>query len=245
MPRYKFTIEYDGSNYCGWQFQPNVPTIQAAVEHAIHKVTLKESRLHVSGRTDAGVHALAQVAHADIEKNLDPYKLTYSLNHFLKNKQISIIKTESVKESFHARFSTKSRSYVYKIVNRNAQLALLYKRAYHVARPLNVELMNEAAQHLIGTHDFTSFRATGCQAPSPIKTLEQAEFIFNDNVIEFHTRSRSFLHHQVRNMIGTLCLVGIGKWSAFDVKKALEKQDRRSGGPTAPPEGLYLKEIIY
>lgn len=245
MPRYKFTIEYDGSSYHGWQYQENLPTVQNEVECAIARITKETVRLHVSGRTDAGVHALAQVAHADISKHLDPFKFTYGLNHFLKTKSISILNTELVSDDFHARFSTKARSYVYKIVNRRAPLALLHNRACHIAQPLNVDLMNEAAQYLIGTHDFTSFRAITCQAPSPIKTLELATFHTTNDIIEFHTRSRSFLHHQVRNMVGTLFLVGTKKWSPNHVKKALELKDRRAGGPTAPAEGLYLKEIIY
>jgi tRNA pseudouridine38-40 synthase len=191
------------------------------------------------------VHALGQVAHADIAQDLDPFKFTYGLNHFLKAKQISILHTEIVDETFHARFSTKARAYIYKIINRRAPLTVDFKRAYHVSLPLDMEAMNEGASFLIGHHDFTTFRASECQARSPIKTLEQAEFIQKDNLIEFHTRSKSFLHHQVRNMVGTLCLVGLGKWEPIDIQKALEAKQRQAGGPTAPAEGLYLYKIIY
>jgi len=245
MPRYKFTIEYDGSSYHGWQYRANLPTVQDEIESAIFKVTHEKIRLHVSGRTDAGVHALGQVAHADIAAHLDPFRFTYGLNHFLTHKGISILQTEQVDETFHARFSTKARVYVYKIINRRGPLTIDLKRAYHVPLPLNIDAMNQAAYHLLGQHDFTSFRATGCQAPSAIKTLEQAEFVGIDGRIDFYVRSKSFLHHQVRNMIGTLCLVGLGKWQPSDVYRALLAKNRTAAGPTAPPDGLYLREIIY
>jgi tRNA pseudouridine38-40 synthase len=245
MPRYKFTIEYDGTHYCGWQYQKDLPTIQGEIESAIHRITQEYVRLHVSGRTDAGVHALAQVAHADISKDLDPFRFTYGLNHFLKDKGIAILSAEMKDETFHARFSTTARAYVYKIINRRPHLTIDKHRAYHVSLPLDIDAMNEAAQYLLGTHDFTTFRATECQALSPIKTLDQAKLIQNGELIEFHTHSKSFLHHQVRNMIGTLCLVGLGKWHPIDVQHALRAKDRTAGGPTAPPDGLYLREIIY
>lgn len=245
MPRYKFTIEYDGTDYCGWQYQPDLPTLQGEIEYAILRITQEQVRLHVSGRTDAGVHALGQVAHADIQKGLDPFRFTYGLNHFLKDKGIAILSTELVDDTFHARFSTKARAYVYKIINRRPPLTIDRHRAFHVSLPLDVAAMNEAAQHLLGTHDFTTFRATECQALSPFKTLDQATLIQTGNLIEFHTQSKSFLHHQVRNMIGTLCLVGLGKWRPIDVQTALCAKDRTAGGPTAPPDGLYLREIIY
>lgn len=245
MPRYKFTVEYDGSAYCGWQYQHNLPTIQNEIETAIFRITQEHVRLQVSGRTDAGVHALGQVAHADIEKTLDPFRFSYGLNHFLKDKGVAILSTKIVTESFHARFSTKARAYTYKIVNRRPHLTIDKNRAYHVSLPLDVTAMNEAAQYLIGTHDFTTFRATECQALSPLKTLDQAELTRTGELIEFHTQSKSFLHHQVRNMVGTLCLVGLGKWRPIDIQAALRAKDRKSGGPTAPPNGLYLRAIIY
>ncbi|MCP5322761.1 MAG: tRNA pseudouridine(38-40) synthase TruA [Candidatus Paracaedibacteraceae bacterium] len=245
MPRYKFIIEYNGSAYHGWQYQENLPTIQGEIESAIFKITQESIRLQVSGRTDAGVHALGQVAHADINKLMDPFRLTYGLNHFLTNKGISILSTETCDTTFHARFSTKARTYLYKIINRRAPLTVDMKLAYHVPLPLDVTSMNEAAKYLIGHHDFTSFRASECQALSPKKTLEQAEFKQSNNLIEFHTRSKSFLHHQVRNMVGTLCLVGVGKWQPKDIQIALLAKNRKAAGPTAPPDGLYLREIIY
>jgi tRNA pseudouridine38-40 synthase len=245
MPRYKFTIEYDGSAYHGWQYQDNVPTIQGEIESAIFNITQLNVRLQVSGRTDAGVHALGQVAHTDIEKDIDPFRFTYGLNHFLAKKSISILQTEVVDPAFHARFSTQARAYSYKIINRRSPLALDFNRAYHVPQPLDVNLMNEAASYLLGHHDFTTFRATECQAQSPFKTLDQAVFVKEGDLITFTTQSKSFLHHQVRNMVGTLCLVGLGKWHPIDVKTALMVKDRWAGGPTAPPEGLYLQKIIY
>jgi len=245
MPRYKFTIEYDGSAYHGWQYQVGLPTIQGQIENAILQITQEVIRLQVSGRTEAGVHALSQVAHADITKTLDPFRFTYGLNHFLKDNGISILNTEIVEDTFHARFSTKAREYVYKIINRRSPLTIYLNYAYHIPLPLNVPAMNEAASFLIGQHDFTTFRASECQALSPIKTLDQAEFIQTGEIIEFHTKSRSFLHHQVRNMVGTLCLVGLGKWAPSDVYTALLAKNRKAGGPTAPPDGLYLKKIIY
>lgn len=245
MPRYKFTIEYDGSNYHGWQYQDGLPTVQNEIETAIFKITHEHVRLQVSGRTDAGVHALGQVAHADIQKVIDPVKFRHSLNHFFQGKGISILEAETMDETFHARFSTKARTYVYKIINRRAPLTLEYNRAYHVPLVLNVDAMNEAATYLLGHHDFTTFRAAYCQGLSPFKTLEQAEFVKSGNLIEFHTRSKSFLHHQVRNMVGSLCLVGLEKWQPIQVQAALLAKDRAAAGPTAPPEGLYLREIIY
>ncbi len=245
MPRYKFTIEYDGSNYHGWQYQDNLPTLQNEIEIAIFKITHEHVRLQVSGRTDAGVHALGQVAHADIKKEIDPFRFRHSLNHFFQNKGISILETEIMDDTFHARFSTKARTYVYKIISRRAPLTIDLNRAYHVPLPLNVDAMNKAAQFLIGHHDFTTFRAASCQGLSPFKTLEQAEFIKTGHLIEFHTRSKSFLHHHVRNMVGALCLVGLGKWQPIQVQTALLAKDRAAGGPTAPPEGLYLNQIIY
>jgi tRNA pseudouridine38-40 synthase len=245
MPRYKFTIEYDGSTYHGWQSQHNLPTVQDEIETAIFKITHEHVRLQVSGRTDAGVHALGQVAHADITKKIDPFRFRHSLNHFFQNKGISILEAEIMDDSFHARFSTIARAYVYKIINRRAPLTIDLNRAYHVPLPLNVDAMNQAAQFLIGHHDFTTFRAASCQGLSPFKTLEQAELIKTGDLIEFHTRSKSFLHHQVRNMVGALCLVGLGKWQPIQVQTALLAKSRAAGGPTAPPEGLYLREIIY
>lgn len=245
MPRYKFTIEYDGSAYHGWQYQNGLPTIQGQIEAAIFEITNETVRLQVSGRTDAGVHALGQVAHGDIVKILDPFRFIYGLNHFLRDKGISILNIEIVDNTFHARFSTKAREYVYKMINRRSPLTIDSKYAYHIPLPLNIEAMNEGAKFLLGQHDFTTFRATECQALSPIKTLDVAEFIQIGDIIEFHTRSKSFLHHQVRNMVGALCLVGLGKWTPKDIKIALSARDRKAGGPTAPPDGLYLRKIIY
>lgn len=246
MPRYKLTIEYCGTNYHGWQYQPGLPTIQGTLESAISNITQLSTRLQVSGRTDTGVHALEQVAHADIDKDIDPFRLRYGINHFLRDSDISVLEVEVVNEDFHARFSTKKRAYIYQIINRHPPLTVDQYRAYRVPKPLDVDLMNEGVRYLLGQHDFTTFRASECQALSPIKTLDKAEFRYvSKDRIEFYTESKSFLHHQVRNMIGTLCLVGLRKWTPLQVKEALEKKDRRAGGPTAPPDGLYLRRIIY
>jgi tRNA pseudouridine38-40 synthase len=245
MPRYKFTIEYDGTPYCGWQSQPNLPTVQDQIQKAISQITQSTCELQVAGRTDAGVHALEQVAHTDLSIQLEPSRFTYGINHFLKKKGIAIIKTEIVDESFHARFTAKSRLYVYSIINRSAPLSLHQYRAYHVPKPLNVLLMNEAAQLLLGHHDFTTFRASECQALSPMKTIDVARFEQIQDRITFIIQSKSFLHHQVRNIVGTLCLVGREKWSIDDFRQALLAKDRKRGGPTAPAHGLYLKQVLY
>jgi tRNA pseudouridine38-40 synthase len=248
MPRYKCTVEYDGRPYHGWQSQPGVPTVQDAIEEAIRPLNKGELlRTQVSGRTDAGVHALGQVCHFDLEKDYDANAVMMAVNHYLKPQPIALVKVEKVTEEFHARFSSKARSYMYRLVNRRTPMALDQGRAWGYFKELDVEAMNEAAQLLLGTHDFSTFRDSECQAKSPIKTMDRLVVLREGGPqeIRFYTKSRSFLHHQVRNMVGSLTLVGKGAWSLDDFQRALEARDRRAGGPTAPADGLYFVEVDY
>lgn len=248
MQRYKCTVEYDGRPYHGWQYQDEVISVQKVFEIAIEKFVGEFVRVYVSGRTDAGVHALGQVVHFDLPKYYPADAVMNAINHHLKPDPVAITSCEEVTEDFHARFSSKKRYYMYRIINRRAPLTIEAGLAWGIYKPLDVDAMNEAAQHLIGTFDFTTFRATECQAKSPIKTLEKLEVVRSqDNPLEIrvYTESRSFLHHQVRNMVGTLVLVGKGNWKPFDVKTALEAADRRAGGPTAPADGLYFVKVDY
>lgn len=246
MVRYKLTIEYDGTLYHGWQRQLGLPTIQEEIETAAFRMTGQSLVLHCSGRTDAGVHALGQVAHLDFPDGFAAFKVRDGLNYYLKPQPICILKAEIVDDDFHARFSTLERSYVYRIVNRFAPLTVERNRAWQVPKPLDIGKMHQAAQILTGTHDFSTFRDSDCQALSPIKTLDQLDVrhVYGDH-IEIFARSRSFLHHQVRNMVGSLKLVGEGRWNLDDLEKALAAKNRKAGGPTAPPGGLYLYQIRY
>jgi tRNA pseudouridine38-40 synthase len=250
MPRYKLTIEYDGTPYHGWQRQEaNLPSVQAHIEDAIFKTTHDKVVIHCSGRTDAGVHAMGQVAHVDLSKHINPFSLMQGINYHLKPERIVIHQCEAVSDQFHARFQTVRRHYMYRIINRSARLGLEENRMWQIARVLDIEKMREGAQHLLGTHDFSSFRDSDCQSKSPIKTLERIELIevFNPlgREIQLHTSSKSFLHHQVRIMTGTLALVGYGKWQPDDVRTALEAKCRTKGGFTAPAEGLYFMRVEY
>lgn len=246
MPRYKLTIEYDGGPYKGWQRQPNGPSIQQSLEEAVTAFTGEVTEVAGAGRTDAGVHAEGQVAHVHLQTTrYDGRGVQNALNALLRPQPISVIAAEIVPDGFHARFSAVERAYRYRIVDRFAPLALDMGRAWHVLKPLDVEAMNEAAQRLVGHHDFTSFRATYCQAKSPVKTLDKLEVVRLSDSVEVRAVSRSFLHHQVRNMTGTLKLVGEGKWTADDVTAALEARSRAAAGPTAPADGLYLTRVSY
>ncbi len=245
MPRYKLTIEYDGRPFVGWQRQDNGPSVQQAIEEAVLAFCGETARLHCAGRTDAGVHALGQVAHVDLARQAHPETVRDALNFHLKPDPIAVLQVEQVGEHFHARLSAKGRAYLYRIINRRAPLALERGRAWHVSVPLDDAAMHRAAQVLVGRHDFTTFRASLCQAKSPAKTLDALEVERQRDEIRVTARARSFLHHQVRNMVGTLKLVGEGKWSERDVAEALEARDRAKGGPTAPAEGLYLAGITY
>lgn len=245
MTRFKLTVEYDGGPFVGWQRQDNGPSVQQAIEEAILKTTAETVTIHAAGRTDAGVHALGQVAHADIDYRIEADRLRDALNFYLRPTPVAIIAAEQVAEDFHARFSAKGRAYCYRIVNRRSPLTIDLGRAWHVKSPLDVPAMHKAAQLLLGHHDFTTFRASQCQAKSPMKTLDRLDVHRIGEDIEVIAEARSFLHHQVRNMVGSLSMVGIGKWSADRLKAALDAKDRAKGGPTAPPDGLYLTAIRY
>lgn len=243
--RFKLTVEYDGTPFVGWQRQDNGPSVQQVIEEAIFKTTAETVTLQVAGRTDAGVHALGQVAHVDLAYTIAAERLCEALNFYLRPAPVAIVAAAQVSADFHARFSATGRAYCYRIVNRRAPLTVDLNRAWHVKPPLNAKAMHEAAQVLLGHHDFTTFRASQCQAKSPMKTLDRLDVHRIGEDIEVIAESRSFLHHQVRNMVGSLSLVGIGKWSADRLKAALDARDRAKGGPTAPPDGLYLTAVRY
>jgi len=244
MPRYKLTIEYDGTPFFGWQMQDR-PTVQGRLTEAIKAFSGDDMIPRGAGRTDAGVHALAQVAHVDLTKDWPAKKVRDALNAQLRPDPISVLACEQVAEGFDARFSAKARHYLYRIVNRRSPLALERDRAWHVIYQLDAERMHEAAQVLVGHHDFTTFRSTECQAASPEKTLDRLAVSRDGQEVRIEASSRSFLHNQVRSMVGSLRLVGGGKWSAADLKKALEARDRTACGPVAPACGLYLAKVDY
>lgn len=246
MIRYKLTLEYDGTTLCGWQRQLDTPTGQGYLEEAVYRFCGEKVTVHCAGRTDAGVHATGQVVHFDLEKDSEPFRVQDALNAHLRHFPLSVLAVEKTDETFHARFSAIGRRYLYRIINRRAPLVLEAKRAWQIAVPLNVEAMQDAAQILVGTHDFTTFRASECQGKTPVKTLEELriERIGTDE-IHIHAAARSFLHHQVRNMVGTLSLIGHGKWDKVRLTAALEAKNRKQGGPTAPPEGLYFTHVYY
>jgi len=245
MPRYRITVEYDGRGFVGWQHQKNGVSIQEVLEEAIFRFRGERVRVFGAGRTDAGVHALGQVAHFDLARGAKPDTVRDALNFHLKPARVSVLAAAAVPDSFHARLSAKSRAYLYRIVNRRSPLTLDAGRAWHVVAPLDHEAMHEAAQALVGRHDFSTFRASLCQAKSPVKTLDVLAVERKGDEIRIHARARSFLHHQVRNITGTLSLIGEGRWQTGDVASALAARDRARGGPTAPAEGLYLTEVVY
>ncbi len=245
MTRYRCILEYDGGGFAGWQRQENGPSVQAAVEDAIHGFCGERVTVFAAGRTDAGVHALGQVFHFDLEKEVDAKTVRDALNFHLKPRPIAVLAAERAAADFDARFSARQRVYLYRIMNRRAPLALERGRVWLVSAPLDAEAMHEAAAALVGHHDFTSFRAAPCQAKSPVKTLDALAVTRAGGEIHVTARARSFLHRQVRNMVGTLKLVGEGKWTPADVAGALAARDRAAAGPTAPAEGLYLAEVIY
>jgi tRNA pseudouridine38-40 synthase len=245
MARWKFKIEYDGRPFSGWQRQENGPSVQAAVEQAILKLTGESVTVTAAGRTDAGVHALGQVAHADIEKMLPPDKMRDALNAHLRPHPVAVLEAEVAADDFHARFQATARHYRYLIVNRRSPLTIDAGLAWQVQIALDANAMHEAAQQLVGQHDFTTFRAAECQAKSPVKTLDVLNVARDGEEIVVEASARSFLHHQVRSMVGTLQMVGAGKWSARDVGAALAGCDRSACGPVAPPDGLYLVKVDY
>lgn len=245
MPRYKITIEYDGTNYSGWQQQSKAPSVQEELQKAAFCFLHEQVTLFGAGRTDAGVHALGQVAHFDTQKTLDPFRICQAFNAHLRPQPISVLNAEIVNDDFHARFDAKKRHYIYKILNRRSRPALYENRAWWVYQPLDEKLMSDAAQVLIGKHDFTTFRAAVCQAKSPVKTLDEIRIERYGDFISLYFSARSFLHHQVRNIVGTLKLVGEGLWTKQRVIDALEAKDRKAGGPTAAAEGLYFEKVDY
>jgi len=245
MPRYKLTLEYDGTGLVGWQRQKNGLSVQEILETAVERYCGKAVTVHGAGRTDAGVHALAQVAHLDLPRPADAETIRGALNYHVRPHRVAVLAVEQVPDNFHARTSARSRLYRYRILNRRAPAALELNRVWHLGTPLDAAAMQAGSEHLIGKHDFSSFRDTLCQAKSPVKTLDALSVGREGDEIVIEARARSFLHHQVRNMVGTLKLVGTGKWSPAHVKRALEARDRRAGGPTAPAQGLYLVEVVY
>ena len=245
MPRYKLTIEYEGTSFAGWQRQPGAPTVQGLLESAFESFIKVPTLLYGGGRTDAGVHAIGQVAHVDLEKDYTPEAVQGAINRRIYEYPISVRKVEKVNEDFHARFSATKRSYTYLILNRRSKPALEINRVWWVPALLDHEKMHEGAQFLVGHHDFTSFRDSRCQSSSPFKTLDFFNVERKGDHIIITTQSRSFLHHQVRNMTGTLKRVGDGSWNPSHIKDILEAKDRRAAGPTAPATGLYLTGIAY
>ena len=245
MTRWKLIIEYDGGPFMGWQRQEHGPSIQQAIEEALQRMTGEETAVTAAGRTDAGVHALAMVAHVDVTKPLTPHRLREGLNALVRPNPISILDVEQVADDWHARFSCVGRRYLYRILNRRAPPALDVGRVWHVAVPLDVDPMTEGAAMLVGRHDFTTFRSVQCQSDSPLKTLDRLEVTAIDEEIHVQAAARSFLHHQVRSMVGCLALVGRGQWQPSDICTALEARDRAALGLNAPPHGLYFVEASY
>jgi tRNA pseudouridine38-40 synthase len=245
MPRYRLTLEYDGTGLVGWQRQNNGLSVQEILETAVTRFCGAAVTVHGAGRTDAGVHALGQAAHLDLPKEAAPEVIRNALNQHVKPHAVAVLEAARVDDQFDARRSARGRFYRYRILNRRPPAVLERTRVWHVGPPLDVAAMQEAAQLLVGRHDFSSFRDSLCQAKSPVKTLDRLDVARRGEEIWIEARARSFLHHQVRNMVGTLKLVGAGKWRVGQVADALAARDRRAGGPTAPPEGLYLVEVIY
>jgi tRNA pseudouridine38-40 synthase len=245
MPRYKLLIEYDGTPFVGWQVQENGLSVQAVVTAALQAFSGETVTVRGAGRTDAGVHALGQVAHVDLLKDHDADTVRDALNAHLRPHPIGVLQVEPVPTSFDARFSATKRQYRYRIINRRADLTLDRGRAWRIPRPLDIEAMHAAAQHLVGKHDFTTFRAAECQARSPVKTLDILDVTRSGEEVQVIAAARSFLHNQVRSMVGSLAWVGEGRWNADDLAAALAARDRSACGPVAPPEGLYLVRVEY
>lgn len=245
MTRFALTLEFDGTPFQGLQRQKHGPSVQQSVEEAAEAVTGEEVRLHSAGRTDTGVHALAMRSHIDIEKNIEPFRLMEALNAHLRPDPIAVTHCEIVPDDWHARFSCIGRSYVYRIANRRPPLTLHINRAWQVPQELDHKAMHRAAQSLVGQHDFTTFRSVHCQAQSPIKTLDRLDVERDGEEIRIHAEARSFLHHQVRSMVGCLKLVGQGIWREEQVGDALAAKDRQELGLNAPPHGLYFVKATY
>jgi tRNA pseudouridine38-40 synthase len=248
MPRYRLTVEYDGTAFYGWQVQADGAgnTVQGALEGALKKIHGGlDLTLFCAGRTDSGVHAFAQVAHVDLPRSWTGFELCNAINGNVRPHLVSVTHAEEVTEEFHARFSATSRHYMFRILNRRAPPTIELGKVWHVPAPLNSDAMHEAAQYLVGHHDFSTFRDVQCQAKSPVKTLDRFQVMRFDDMIEIHVEARSFLHQQVRSMVGSVKKVGEGRWRPIDVKHALEAKVRTACGPVAPPEGLYLVSVGY
>ncbi len=245
MTRYRLVVEYDGTGFVGWQRQDNGPSVQSALEKAIFSMSGEVVTVAGAGRTDAGVHAMAQVAHFDLTKEFPADKVRDALNHFLRPAAVSVIAAAVAAPDFHARFSATGRHYFFRILCRRSPPVLEKNRVWHVVRDLDAEAMHAGAQHLVGQHDFTTLRSSECQAKSPVKTLDRFDVRRAGDEIHIEASARSFLHNQVRSMVGSLKLVGEGKWQPRDMAKALEAKDRAACGPVAPPEGLYLVGVDY
>ena len=245
MTRFAFTVEFDGRPFMGWQRQAHGPSVQQAIEDAIFAVTGERAIIHAAGRTDAGVHGLAMRAHAEIDKDIAPFRLMEAINARLRPDPVAILACEVMPGDWHARFSCVGRSYVYRIANRRAPLTFDKGLMWRVIQPLDAQAMHDAAQLLVGLHDFTTFRSAHCQAHSPVKTLDRLNVERDGDRIAIHAAARSFLHHQVRSMVGCLAMVGMGRWTADDLRSALEAKDRTALGLNAPPDGLYFVQASY
>lgn len=245
MTRFALTLEYDGAPFFGLQRQRRGPSVQQSVETAAFKVTGEAVTMHSAGRTDSGVHARGMVSHVDVAKPFDPFRLMQALNALLRPDPIAVIACDIVPDDWHARFSCVGRAYEYHIINRRAPLTLEKGKAWHIARPLDADAMHRAAQHLVGSHDFTTFRSAHCQSASPVKTLGRLDVRRDGDRVIIEAAARSFLHHQVRSMVGTLALVGQGQWQAEQVAEALAAKDRSALGLNAPPDGLYFMRAVY
>ncbi|KIJ88919.1 tRNA pseudouridine(38-40) synthase TruA [Rickettsia asembonensis] len=245
MYRYKITIEYLGTDLAGWQRQAGVMSVQQILEEAIYKFSGEQIVLFGSGRTDAGVHAIGQVAHFDLLKHLEPHKIITAINYFVRPYAVAVWRCEIVPNNFHARFSATSRHYIYRIINRPYPSVIDLNRAWWISSPLDILAMQKAAAYLLGKHDFTSFRVSSCQSKSPIKTLTELNIVKEDEEIKLYLSAPSFLHHMVRNIVGSLVLVGKNVWQAEQIKDVLEAKDRKVAGPTAPASGLYFVKTEY
>lgn len=248
MTRWRMTIEYNGAPYSGWQAQDHAPSVQEEIEKAIFRFCGQTIRIQAAGRTDAGVHALGQVAHFDLDygdRPLTGHDLAKAINAHLRPQPIAILKAEEADEDFHARFAAKNKLYRYRVINRSAPLTIEQGFAWNMHHMLDAAAMHDAAQLLVGQHDFTTFRDSNCQAKSPVKSITRLDVTRHGEEIRFEVEGRSFLHHQVRNIVGTLVQVGRGKWTKADLQAALDAKDRTKGGMTAPADGLYLVKIDY
>jgi len=245
MTRWRLTIEFDGGPFMGWQRQDHGPSVQQTLEEAVERMTGERATFTAAGRTDAGVHALAMPVHVDVTKSLTPHRLREGLNALVRPQPVSVLDVEEVADDWHARFSCLGRSYVYRILNRRAPPALDRGRVWHIPVPLDVEAMQRGSAPLVGRHDFTTFRSVQCQSDSPVKTLDRLEVRRVGDEIHVEAAARSFLHHQVRSMVGCLALVGRGQWRPEDIGKALQARDRAALGLNAPPHGLYFAGATY